>query len=202
MEQPIKYYLNLSLENIKYKDENGIEKEEQWKDIIGYEGRYMVSDLGRVKSLPKNRHKSIIKKANSNGHKGYLALALSLDGKHKAKYVHILVAEAFIPKPLLKRTVNHKNGVKYDNRVTELEWATYSENHLHAYKELGKVSHMVGKKGYKHHNCKRHVKCLNNGKTYSGVVEAGEDMGVDYRNVFKVCNGERHHTGGFNFVYL
>lgn len=116
---------------------------EQWKDIPGYEGRYQVSDLGRVKSLPfeqryllRNGREAFRKTperilAQQLINSGYALVHLHLDNARTALTVHSLVARAFLPGPA-GETVNHKNGLKVDNRVSNLEWATYSENHLHA----------------------------------------------------------------------
>lgn len=118
---------------------------EVWKDIAGYEGLYQVSNLGRVKSLgrdvknhsgqwyfkPEQIKQPSVRK--SNGKPGYLAVMLYKDNRAKNCYVHRLVAEAFIPNPNNKKTVNHKSGDKYDNRTENLEWATYRENNAHAF---------------------------------------------------------------------
>lgn len=115
---------------------------EVWKDVPGYEGRYQVSDQGRVKSLPfKQRYllrtgaeayrqtpERILAQQKINS--GYLIAHLHLDNKRKAFTVHRLVAAAFIAGS--GETVNHINGVKTDNRAVNLEWASYTENHLHA----------------------------------------------------------------------
>ena len=116
--------------------------QETWKDIIGYEGLYMVSNLGYIKSMAKewitNKSKrkkpeTIMRMATDSN--GYFQCWLSNgNGKPKNMLVHRLVATAFLENDCNKRCVNHKNGNKKDNRVENLEWATSSENIIHAFK--------------------------------------------------------------------
>ncbi|KXL53383.1 NUMOD4 motif protein [Anaerotignum neopropionicum] len=109
---------------------------EQWKDIKDFEGIYQVSNLGRIKSLErividkkgmKKICKETIKTIHDNG-KGYLNVNLWKDNKSYMRYVHRLVAQAFIPNLEDKSTVNHKDFNRSNNCVDNLEWATYSEN--------------------------------------------------------------------------
>ena len=98
--------------------------EEIWKDIEGYEGLYQVSNLGRVKSFPrKGTHTTkerILKLTKSN--KNYVIVILKNNYIQKAKSVHRLVAEAFIPNPNNLPQVNHKDENKLNNKVDNLEW--------------------------------------------------------------------------------
>lgn len=116
---------------------------EIWKDIKDYEGLYQVSNLGKIKSLeriveydtPPYKH-TVKEKLRSLSIKnnGYLFVSLYKDNKGKNFHIHRLVAEAFIDNIKNKATVNHIDSDKTNNNVSNLEWATQSENNKHAYK--------------------------------------------------------------------
>ena len=102
---------------------------EIWRDIEGCVG-HQVSNFGRVKSF-KGKTPRILTPAPN--HSGYLQVGLSCNNKVKKCRVHRLVAQAFIPNSLNKPQINHIDGSKANNNVSNLEWATRSENQLHAY---------------------------------------------------------------------
>ena len=118
----------------------GIVKEE-WRDVVGYEGYYQVSNFGKVRSIDRDiintrgivsRYKG--KELSPHLHpNGYLVVVLSLKSKRITKKVHRLVAISFIDGDTTLQ-VNHINGIKTDNRSENLEWVTFSENQTHAYK--------------------------------------------------------------------
>jgi hypothetical protein len=118
-----------------------LEMEEIWKDIIGFEGCYQISSLGRVKSLGREVYHARYGKQTIKSHimklnltkDGYLRATLK-KGTNGKFLAHRLVAIAFIPNTESKLTVNHKNGIKTDNRLENLEWMTSSENITHSYK--------------------------------------------------------------------
>ena len=103
---------------------------EIWKEIEGYDGDYLISNLGKVKSLKYN--KEYILKQGIDG-SGYHFVNLYKNNISKMFFVHRLVSKAFIPNPENKPEINHKNGIKSNNQFSNLEWATSSENTKHAY---------------------------------------------------------------------
>lgn len=110
---------------------------EVWKDVKGHEGLYQVSNCGNVYSYryKKQMHLSV---SYSNS---YALVNLYKNGKQKTKGVHRLVAEAFIPNPNDLPIVNHIDGVKTNNHVTNLEWCTQKENVQHCI-AMGQFSKM------------------------------------------------------------
>ena len=115
---------------------------EIWKNIKGYKNKYVISNFGRVKSLSRkvwNGHnffqsKEKILKTYSKARLGYVVVSLSKKNKRKTKRIHRLVAQAFIENSNNKPQINHKNGIKTDNKAVNLEWCTAHENLHHAWK--------------------------------------------------------------------
>lgn len=110
---------------------------EIWKTIIGFEERYEISNLGRIRSIQTNHNKkqSIIRKQYIRSKTcQYSYVQLWCKNKGKAFAVHRLVAIHFIPNPAKKPMVNHLDGNKLNNNWDNLEWCTYFENHKHAFK--------------------------------------------------------------------
>lgn len=110
--------------------------EEVWKDIRGFEGAYVISNTGKVLSIPRRgtKHRIPTLRSLSLNHDGYVKVRLIYNGRDETCRVHRLVAEAFIPNPENKETVNHIDGNKQNNNVENLEWADRREQMLHAYK--------------------------------------------------------------------
>lgn len=130
--------------------------EEIWKDIVGYEGSYQVSNLGRVRSLDRKDAKGSKIKGKLliiyQNRCGYMQAALYKNAKPKLIYVHRLVATAFIPNLNNYRVINHKDEDKTNNRVDNLEWCDYKYNN-----NYGKMTHEFRSKlvaGEKHHNAR------------------------------------------------
>ena len=160
--------------------------QEIWRDIIGYEGRYQVSDLGNVKSL--FRHKKILKPAKDKD--GYLKVVLYKDGERKNFFVHRLVAETFIPNPENKPEVNHDDGNKENCCVSNLYWATKSENMQHAFKNgLHKIikgsEHVLSRK------VNQYDLQGNLIKTWDCIMDIERELGIKTSNICACCKGKR-----------
>jgi hypothetical protein len=160
---------------------------EIWKDVIGYEGLYQVSNLGNVKYYKKRTTKSdgiLCKKILSN----YYGVRLSKFGKYKTYLIHRLVASAFIENPFNKPQVNHINGIKTDNKVENLEWVTASENSKHSY-FIG-LSKPTNKK----------IKCLITNIIYDSLKEASLRTGIKYKTLSNMLIGHRKNKTSLYYV--
>ncbi len=172
---------------------------EIWKDVDGFEGIYQVSNLGRVKSF-WSKNKNILKPYKD--HEGYYQVKLVRysGAKSKNKRIHRLVAIAFIPNPENKPTVNHKKGIKLDNRVNELEWATYSENHLHAYRIGLKKPYQRKQRGSDNLLCKPVIQYAQNNEfidRHQSQIDAEIKTGIKNYNISSVCRGRNKTAGGY-----
>lgn len=179
---------------------------EEWKDIATYEGRYQISNIGRIKCIGRYRignsistkkrfYKEKILICGESIH-GYYLANLHKDSKVEVFGVHRLVALHFIPNPLYKKEVNHKNGNKLDNRVENLEFVTPSENSQHAYDTGLKTMDKFKKKVL--------MLSLDNKplKKFDSQTEASRITGVVRTNIGKCCRGTRNTAGGYKWKFM
>lgn len=166
--------------------------QEVWKDIVGYEGCYQVSNLGNVKALRRmftpNGATRFTKEKLANFYinkSGYVKVQMSLNSKQKSYSVHRLVAIAYLPNDQNKQEVNHKDGNKLNNVISNLEWSTRSENVIHGIKNnLIKVK----KRGF--HNMSKVVINVENGIFYDCVLDAAESININYDKLRNRLNGK------------
>lgn len=181
--------------------EQKLDAVEEWRDILGFEGVYLVSNLGNIKIYATGK----IKKATLRKGK-YVSIALHL-GKsaYKNFSVHRLVAIAFIPNPKNKAQVNHKNGIKHDNRVENLEWATASENGIHAYRVLGRVGSNKGKFGKNSFSPCRGISMYSlDGKfirNFDNTRHVEIELSIGSTNVFQAAKGILRQAKGYMFRF-
>lgn len=165
---------------------------EIWKDVVGYEGLYQVSNLGRVKSF--HRKEPCILKPMMN-HKGYLRVELHNAGFAEMRSVHNLVKCAFDPLRDygVNLQINHKDGDKTNNRIDNLEWCTGSQNVRHAFETGLKVP----VKGEQHGMCKltddevREIKTrYKRGDSEFGSYALAKRFGVHSTTIQKIVKGK------------
>ena len=159
--------------------------EEIWRDIKGYEGKYMVSNLGRAKSLNyNNTGKEGIMKPQDNGD-GYLFVQLCKDGKVKNCRINRLVAMAFLPNPNNLPEVNHKDENTKNNRVDNLEWCTRQYNVDYSLSKavigIDKVSGLI--------------------LEFPSTREAERQTGISKGNICDCLKGRVKSAGGFYWHY-
>lgn len=159
------------------------------KDIPGYEGIYKASKDGQIYAVNYRKSGRLKKLKSFINSKGYLSLCLTNNGKGRTMRVHRLIAMAFLPNKNNLPAVNHKNGVKTDNNVGNLEWCTISHNNTHAYRSLGVVRRSIPVSQY----------------TMAGVFvakyasrkEASLAVGVHENNIGGAALGKYAHSAGF-----
>ena len=155
--------------------------EEVWKDVVGYEVVYKVSNFGNVYSVKRDKR---LKPRNHRD--GYLQVRLYINGKGKDLKVHRLVAQAFIPNPDNKPQVNHLDEDKTNNNVNNLDWVTNKENNNYGTKN-------------------KKIKVIYQDNTYEYWVSSTEfarEFGFDQSSICAVLRGRRKTYHGMRFEYI
>lgn len=167
---------------------------EVWSWVVGYEGKYMVSTKGRILRVPYTPYRNYrsLKKTLPLGYlatykdkAGYERVQL-WDCGNRIKLVHRLVAQAFLPNPQLFSEVNHKNEIKDDNRVENLEWCNRQYNTRYGTRSKRQAESVRGK------NCKPVAQMTMEGnliRRWSSISEAAKFLGIHRTGIGMCCNG-------------
>ena len=165
---------------------------EKWLDIVGYEGVYSISNLGRVASHQWGRFRLLKPRTNN---RGYSIVNLSKNGILKTFKVHKLVAKHFIPNPYGLTEINHKDEDKSNNRADNLEWCTRSYNVNYGtriMRQRVKVTKAV-------------VQYDKSGKAlavYDSISLASQLVGISVQHIVACCKKKYPYAGGFVWRYL
>ena len=166
--------------------------QEIWHNVRGYEGLYLISNFGRVLSAPRNGTKPEWHLLAPHFVGGYIQYELSKNNSVKAYKAHRLVAQAFLRNPDGKREVNHIDGDKHNNRVDNLEWATSSENQLHANYVLGKGLKPI-------RQLSKDGKLV---KIWRCMKDASDALGICAADISNACANRRPSAGGYKWQLL
>ena len=157
-----------------------------WVVVPGYAGIYEVNSIGEVRCMVgRNAGKSLTQKLR----RSYLSVKVSNSGQTKTTYVHRIVALAFVPNPAGKPIVNHKNGIKTDNRAENLEWVFHSENIKHAYDSNLLIPS----------NTRRVIDCITS-KIYNSIRDAAKEIGVNYSTCKNMLCGYNKDNGRLRYL--
>lgn len=187
-------YENLSIESLP---------NEEWRDIVGYEGLYQVSNLGRVKSMPRlHRYahgeylskKKILSPRKVGKDREYLSVVL-YNGKGKKQYkIHRLVAEAFVPNPQKHKEINHIDENKGNNVASNLEWCSRSYNVNYGQRIAKQSRHLF-----------RRVIAFDLNDNFIGefesIVSASRFAGVSASGIGRACSNVAKTAGGYKWRY-
>ena len=169
---------------------------EKWVDVVGYEGHYAISNLGRIANL---RSRCRILHPTTHRTNGYSYVHLSRNGIAKLFRVHVLVAKHFVPNPHGLLEVNHKDEDKSNNRADNLEWCTrkYNVNYGTAQqRRREKQRAKVGTPVVQYSKTGEYI------HTYGYIAEASQIVGTSVSNIVNCCKRRKPSAGGFVWRYL
>lgn len=182
--------------------------EEIWKDVVGYEGLYQVSNTGKVKSFPRNNFKRgrILKPYIDKN--GYQSVSLCKHNKITHEKIYRLVAKHFIANPFNKKEVDHINGIRNDDRAVNLRWCTHTENcNFELYKaNSSKEGCWMYQRTLSLHPRARKIAQYNEKgdllKVWCCAKDACDNLHLNRGAISECCHGKRKKHGGFIWKFI
>lgn len=169
-------------------------EKEVWKSIVGYEGLYEVSNKGNVRSSKSSNKNHFIKGRKDRN--GYIRVNLWNNGKRKTKTVHRLVIEAFIDNNLgFKMSVNHKNEIKEDNRLENLEYCSVSYNDNYGERN-NKIRNSLSKKVFQYSKDGVLI------KEWKSTMQIERELHISNKNISACCTGRVKTSHGYIWKYI
>lgn len=156
---------------------------EIWKDVVGAEDYYQISNLGRIKNKGTGE---VLKPSKSGGYR-HIVLRYGID---KNVLIHRLVAEAFVPNPLNLRCVNHKDENKLNNCADNLEWCTYQYNNRYGQGALERNQRII-----------QYDLNGNALRIWESMKDACEELEILHQGISACCRGKRKSCGGYAWTY-
>lgn len=171
---------------------------EEFRDIFGLEGKYQISRSGVVIRLPRivkmrnnldKRLGPMVLRSKFNPGTGYETYTFYVEGRIICKDTHRMLAQCYVPNPQNKEEVNHKDGDKLNNDLSNLEWVTHGENGRHAYRVLGRINPQLGKTRSLCPSSKKVVNTITK-EIYGCYADAADSLSVKYNTLRNYLSGK------------
>jgi hypothetical protein len=163
---------------------------------------YWIDEMGNVYSTKKRRGLTKLKPYKNN--KGYCRISIKTESGYKNIFVHRLVGKAFIPNPENYPCLNHKNSVRDDNRVDNLEWCTQSQNMKHSYDEGGRKPPLTALAKSWEKKRRKVIQMDKNGnkkKEWGSIIDASNHYKTNHSTIVDCCMGRQKTARGFRWCY-
>lgn len=165
----------------------GHNMQEEWRDVVGFDGLYQISNFGKVKRKNKKHTLKPTKKD------GYDTVTLCVNGKRRYLSVHRLVAQAFIPNPENKPCIDHKDGNRDNNNADNLRWCTVKENNSYPI--------VLQRKSGVNSPCSIPIVCVELKRIFFGSVEAAKILSLSQSHITEAAKGKQKTAGGYHWRY-